>query len=129
MLQVDSLDHLVLTVKDIAATVEFYTSIMGMEKVEFGDNRVALNFGQQKINLHKVGNEFKPKAHHACPGSADLCFIITTPVLAVIPELKAKGVQVIAGPVYRTGATGKIISAYFRDPDGNLLEVSNYVTA
>ncbi|MCP4791089.1 MAG: VOC family protein [Gammaproteobacteria bacterium] len=126
-MQVNNIDHLVLTVRDIAATVQFYTSIMGMKKVEFGDNRVALRFGQQKINLHQLGSEFEPKARTACPGSADLCFIIDTPVPAVIKDLHQKEVEIIAGPVHRTGATGAIISAYFRDPDGNLLEVSNYV--
>jgi len=125
-MQVDRIDHLVLTVKNIEETIQFYTSVMGMEKVLFGEGRVALSFGCQKINLHELGNEFEPKAQNVKNGSADLCFIIDTPIEDAIDELKNKGVQIIEGPVPRTGATGKINSAYFRDPDGNLIEVSNY---
>ncbi len=127
MLNINRIDHLVLTVKDIDETVRFYTSVMGMEKIEFGEGRIALAFGQQKINLHQLGNEFEPKAQHVGAGSADLCFIIDTPIQQAIDGLAAKGVNILEGPVYRTGALGKIISAYFRDPDGNLIEVSNYV--
>lgn len=125
-MQVNRIDHLVLTVKDIEATVQFYSSVMGMEKVQFAEGRVALSFGQQKINLHQLGREFEPKAQHVKNGSADLCFIIDTPVNEAVRELEAKGVQIIEGPVQRTGALGKINSVYFRDPDGNLIEVSNY---
>ena len=125
-MQVNRIDHLVLTVKDIEATVQFYTSAMGMETVEFGEERIALSFGQQKINLHLLGNEFEPKAQEVQSGSADLCFIIDTPVQQAVNDLEAKGIQIIEGPVQRTGALGKINSAYFRDPDGNLIEVSNY---
>ncbi len=127
MLNINRIDHLVLTVKDIDETVQFYTSVMGMEKIEFGQGRIALAFGQQKINLHQLGNEFEPKAQHVGAGSADLCFIIDTPIQQAIDDLAAKGIQILEGPVYRTGALGKIISAYFRDPDGNLIEVSNYI--
>ncbi|WP_318520359.1 VOC family protein [Photobacterium leiognathi] len=126
-MNINRIDHLVLTVKDIDETVRFYTSVMGMEKIEFGEGRIALAFGQQKINLHQLGNEFEPKAQHVGAGSADLCFIIDTPIQQAIDGLAAKGVNILEGPVYRTGALGKIISAYFRDPDGNLIEVSNYV--
>ncbi|WP_318467131.1 VOC family protein [Photobacterium leiognathi] len=126
-MNINRIDHLVLTVKDIDETVRFYTSVMGMEKIEFGEGRIALAFGQQKINLHKLGNEFEPKAQHVGAGSADLCFIIDTPIQQAIDDLAAKGIQILEGPVYRTGALGKIISAYFRDPDGNLIEVSNYI--
>ncbi|SER20536.1 Catechol 2,3-dioxygenase [Amphritea atlantica] len=126
-MQVERIDHLVLTVKDIDETVGFYTSVMGMEKVVFGEGRVALSFGCQKINLHQLGKEFEPKAGRATSGSSDLCFIIKQPVEQVIAHLKACNVPVIEGPVNRTGATGKIVSVYFRDPDGNLIEVSNYV--
>ncbi|ELU06389.1 hypothetical protein CAPTEDRAFT_94698 [Capitella teleta] len=126
-MQVNRIDHLVLTVNDIEETVQFYTSVMGMEKIEFGAGRVALRFGQQKINLHELGNEFEPKAHTVASGSADLCFIIDTPLQEAMDHLAAKGVQVIEGPVQRTGALGKILSTYFRDPDGNLIEVSNYI--
>ena len=127
-MHVDRLDHLVLTVKDINATVDFYTTVMGMEKVEFGEGRVALTFGNQKINLHQLGHEFEPKAANVKNGSADLCFIIATDIVEAIEQLQAQAVEVIEGPVYRTGATGKIISAYFRDPDGNLIEISNYLS-
>ncbi|WP_299196254.1 VOC family protein [uncultured Amphritea sp.] len=126
-MQTERLDHLVLTVKDINTTVDFYTSVMGMEKVVFGEGRIALSFGQQKINLHQNGREFEPKAGHVQPGSADLCFIIRQPIAQAIDHLKHCNIAVIEGPVLRTGATGKILSVYFRDPDGNLIEVSNYI--
>lgn len=127
-MKVDYLDHLVLTVRDIDQTVEFYQSVLGMEKVVFSDNRVALAFGSQKINLHRLGNEFEPKAGSVCAGSADLCFIIKTPIHEAKQHVAACGVEVIDGPVSRTGAMGTIISIYFRDPDQNLIEVSNYTT-
>ena len=120
------MDHLVLTVKDIDVTVKFYELLLGVEKEIFGENRVALKFGQQKINLHKLGNEFEPKAHNVTSGSADLCFIISTPINEAISHIESCGVEVLEGPVNRTGAMGSIISAYFRDPDLNLIEVSNY---
>jgi len=124
--EVDRIDHLVLTVKNIDATVDFYKSVMSMEKVCFGENRVALSFGSQKINLHQLGNEFEPKAGNVQSGSADLCFIIKQPVEQVINHLLSCNISIIEGPVTRTGAKGKIISVYFRDPDENLIEVSNY---
>jgi catechol 2,3-dioxygenase-like lactoylglutathione lyase family enzyme len=124
---IDRLDHLVLTVKDIETTAQFYESVLGMEKVTFGESRIALLFGQQKINLHELGNEFEPKAQNVMSGSADLCFITSTPIHEAIAQLLSKGVYVIEGPVARTGATGLITSAYFRDPDENLIEISNYV--
>lgn len=126
-MQVERFDHLVLTVKDIDTTVDFYTSVMGMEKVLFGEGRIALSFGNQKINLHQLGNEFDPKASNVKSGSADLCFIVGQSIEQVINHLADCSVPVIEGPVNRTGAVGKILSAYFRDPDGNLIEVSNYV--
>ncbi|ERP90039.1 virulence protein [Alcanivorax sp. P2S70] len=125
-MKVDRIDHLVLTVKDINETIQFYSSVMGMEKVEFGEGRIALSFGQQKINLHQLGKEFEPKAQNVKSGSADLCFIIDLPVEHALHDLESKGIKVIDGPVQRTGALGKIKSVYFRDPDGNLIEVSNY---
>ena len=128
-MKVDYLDHLVLTVRDIDQTVEFYQTVLGMEKVVFGDNRVALAFGSQKINLHQRGNEFEPKAGSVCTGSADVCFIIKTPIDEAKQHLTACGVEIIDGPVSRTGATGTIVSLYFRDPDQNLIEVSNYTTS
>jgi len=126
IVQVDRIDHLVLTVKNIDTTVDFYQLVMGMEKVIFGGGRVALSFGNQKINLHQTGSEFEPKAGNVKAGSADLCFIINQSVEQAIKHLAACNVEVIAGPVARTGAIGKIVSVYFRDPDENLIEVSNY---
>ena len=125
-MQLDRLDHLVLTVADIDATVRFYVDVLGMEKAVFGEGRVALTFGRQKINLHRKGAEFEPKAHLPTPGSADLCFIAETPLEQVIAELRARNVAIELGPVERTGATGRMISVYLRDPDGNLIEISNY---
>jgi catechol 2,3-dioxygenase-like lactoylglutathione lyase family enzyme len=124
--EVDRIDHLVLTVKSIDDTVDFYQTVMGMKKICFGEDRVALSFGSQKINLHQRGNEFEPKAGNVQSGSADLCFIIKQPVEQAINHLLSCKVSVIEGPVTRTGAKGKIISAYFRDLDDNLIEVSNY---
>ena len=126
MMKIDRLDHFVLTVSNIEATVQFYTEVLGMEKVEFGNGRIALIFGQQKINLHQRGHEFEPKAAHVQTGSADLCFITTTPIADVIEHLQIHQIEIIAGPVARTGATGKITSVYLRDPDKNLIELSNY---
>jgi catechol 2,3-dioxygenase-like lactoylglutathione lyase family enzyme len=125
--RIDRLDHLVLTVADIDATVEFYTSVLGMQAVTFGAGRTALTFGLSKINLHQAGHEFEPKARRPTPGSADLCLIAADPLERVLTELAAHGVPIQEGPVERTGATGPILSVYFRDPDQNLIEVSNYV--
>ncbi|MGH1517462.1 VOC family protein [Chryseobacterium sp. JK1] len=125
-MEIKNLDHLVLTVADIDKTIEFYTQIMGFEVVTFGDNRKALIFGNQKINLHQKGKEFEPKAESPTCGSADLCFIAQTDIQEVLEELKQKNVPIIEGIVDRTGAVGKIKSVYFRDPDQNLIEVSNY---
>jgi catechol 2,3-dioxygenase-like lactoylglutathione lyase family enzyme len=123
----DRLDHFVLTVADIDATCAFYTRALGMEVQTFGPlGRKALHFGRQKINLHQRGKEFEPKAAHPLPGSADLCFIANGTLDAVIAHLKTCGVAIEQGPVDRTGATGAIRSVYFRDPDGNLIEVSTY---
>ena len=122
---IDHLDHLVLTVANIDATVDFYTSALGMELVTF-DGRTALRFGVQKINLHQAGNEFEPKAAHPTPGSADLCFITKTSLEDVISHLISKGYAIELGPVERTGAVGKMHSIYLRDPDSNLIEISTY---
>lgn len=124
-MKIDSLDHLVLTVKDIETTASFYSSVLGMEIITFGAGRKALSFGSQKINLHEYGNEFEPKAAKPAPGSADLCFITSVPLSEVIAHLSASKVTIIEGPVKRTGATSPILSVYFRDPDMNLIEVSN----
>lgn len=126
-MKIDHLDHLVLTVKDIAATTSFYAQILGMEVVTFGQGRVALCFGSQKINLHQSGQEFEPKAYQPMPGSVDLCFITSTPLVEVINHLGSCHVVIVEGPVQRTGARGSILSIYFRDPDLNLIEVANYL--
>jgi len=124
-MQVDSLDHLVLTVKDVEATCAFYMRTLGMEVVTFGSGRRALSFGSQKINLHLYGAEFEPKAQLPTPGSADLCFLTSIPLADVIEHLDGCGVVLLEGPVSRTGAQGPILSIYFRDPDMNLIEVAN----
>ncbi len=128
-MKIDSLDHLVLTVKDIDATASFYSRVLGMQAVTFGNGRTALCFGAQKINLHPHGSEFEPKAENPTPGSADLCFLTSVPLAEVVRHLAASDVVVIAGPVQRTGAAGPILSVYFHDPDLNLIEVSNQVRA
>lgn len=125
-MQIKNIDHIVLTVADIAKTIEFYTTVLGLELETFKENRKALKFGTQKINLHQKGNEFEPKALHPTTGSADLCFITITPIEEVLLELKAKGIPVVEGIVDRTGANGLIESVYIRDPDNNLIELSNY---
>jgi catechol 2,3-dioxygenase-like lactoylglutathione lyase family enzyme len=125
-MRIDRLDHLVLTVADIDATVDFYTRILGIRAVTFGPGCTGLAFGHSKINLHQAGREFEPKAHRPTPGSADLCLIAADPVEQVIEELTAHDVPIEEGPVERTGATGTILSVYFRDPDRSLIEVSNY---
>jgi len=129
-LRVEHLDHLVLTVRDIEVTCAFYQRVLGMEIATFGNGRKALRFGgegreAQKINLHQAGREFEPKAQQPTPGSADLCFITSTPLAQLIRHFQACEVEVIEGPVRRTGAAGPIRSVYLRDPDGNLLEIAN----
>jgi len=126
-MKINRLDHLVLTVKDIDATCAFYHDILGMGIETFQQNRKALKFGIQKINLHQYGQEIDPKAINPTPGSGDLCFISDTPLAEVIEILKNKEVVIEIGPVERTGATGKILSVYIRDPDQNLVEISNYI--
>ncbi len=125
-MQIERIDHLVLTVRDIDATCEFYSRVLGMQVVAFGAGRKALAFGMQKFNLHQAGREFDPKADRPTPGSADLCLIAGAPLAEVILHLRACGVPILEGPVERTGATGPIQSVYFRDPDLNLIEVSIY---
>ena len=125
-MKINRIDHIVLTVSSIERSVDFYTNVLGMEQEIFGDNRVALLFGNQKINLHQFQNEFLPKASLPVPGSEDLCFITETELSEAMEYVKSKGVDIIEGPVKRTGATGDIESFYLRDPDGNLIELSNY---
>ncbi|EFT1095941.1 VOC family protein [Salmonella enterica] len=124
---IDRIDHLVLTVSDISTTIRFYEEVLGFSAVTFKQNRKALIFGAQKINLHQQEMEFEPKASRPTPGSADLCFITSTPINDVVSEILLAGISIIEGPVERTGATGEIMSIYIRDPDGNLIEISQYV--
>jgi len=124
---IESLDHLVLTVKSISETCSFYRSVLGMDVVEFGEGRKALTFGSQKINLHQHKQEFEPKAALPTPGSADLCFITKTEIQKVIEHLTNLKIDICEGPVKRTGAVGTILSVYIRDPDQNLIEISNYL--
>ena len=126
MLTIDRIDHIVLTVADVDATVAFYTRVLGMTDVTFGAGRRALAFGTQKINLHAAGREYVPHARRPAAGSADFCLITRTPIADAMAHVRACGVEIEEGPVTRTGATGPIASFYFRDPDGNLVEVSNY---
>ena len=133
---IDHLDHLVLTTADEAACIDFYTRVLGMQLERFiGANgnaasgvppveRKAFRFGNQKINLHVRGSEFEPKAHLPVPGALDLCFIASVPLAQVIESLRATGWPIMEGPVLRTGATQKIRSVYLRDPDLNLIEIS-----
>jgi catechol 2,3-dioxygenase-like lactoylglutathione lyase family enzyme len=124
--RVSRLDHLVLTVASIDATVSFYTRGLGMTAVTFGVGRTALTLGTSKINLHEAGREFEPKALRPTPGSADLCFIVEDDIRELVSELADAGIAIEEGPVERTGATGPILSCYLRDPDENLIELSNY---
>ncbi len=120
------LDHFVLTVASIDETCRFYQNVLGMKPVSFGDGRIALKFGNQKINLHEVGNEFEPRARLATAGSADLCFIVEN-ITEIQVQIAKSGIEIIEGPVPRTGANGPILSIYIRDPDGNLLELATPV--
>ena len=124
-MRVERLDHLVLTVADIDASCTFYQRVLGMQVVTFGQGRKALAFGQQKINLHRLGAEFEPKALRPTPGSADLCLIVSTPLMEVMAHLQRCDVAIEEGPMPRTGATGPLLSVYIRDPDRNLIELAN----
>ena len=123
-MRVTNLDHLVLTVADIETTTSFYERVLRMESIVFASDRRALRFGEQKLNLHAQGHEFEPKAAHPLAGSADLCFLLDGPLDGAIDHLHAEGVPIEHGPVVRSGALGPIRSVYFRDPDGNLIEVA-----
>ena len=126
---IDHIDHIVLTTRDKAACIRFYTEVLGMKLVSFKtptEERLALSFGAQKINLHEWGREFEPRAHVAVPGSLDLCFIAAVPLEQVIARLRAAKVPILEGPVKKTGAMGPMQSVYVRDPDLNLVEISEY---
>lgn len=134
MLTVQRIDHLVLTCRDVAATIRFYTEVLGMKEVTFGAGRKALSFGRQKFNLHPVGQTAEGGGERVAaiaarpmPGSADLCLIVAESAAAVVAHLAVCGIPVEEGPVVRTGALGPIESVYVRDPDGNLIELARYV--
>lgn len=127
-MKISHLDHLVLTVSNIETTCNFYQTVLGFEVITFKGNRKALKFGNQKINLHQQGNEFEPKALQPTPGSADLCFISDTPISEVVAHLNQLNIQIEEGPIERTGAMHPILSVYIRDPDKNLIEISNILT-
>ena len=121
------LDHFVLTVKDIQASVDFYQKVLGMKKISFGEGRVALKFSQQKINLHEYGKSFNPHAEQPLPGTSDFCLIVDDDIIVTMQQVASQGATIIEGPVNRTGALGPINSFYLRDPDGNLIEIAQYV--
>jgi len=125
---IDHIDHLVLTTRDLNSCIHFYTKVLGMELLSFGEGRKALTFGNQKINVHEYGHEIEPKAHLPVPGSLDICLISSKPISEVEVILKNNHVNIDIGPVMRTGARGDIESIYVRDPDLNLIEISNYLT-
>jgi catechol 2,3-dioxygenase-like lactoylglutathione lyase family enzyme len=126
-MKVDRIDHFVLTVRDMEATCDFYSRVLGIEVEEFEGGRQALRFGRQKINLHQAGAEFDPKAGNPTPGSGDFCLVTEVLLQSVVGHLESCGVEIIEGPIARTGATSRLESVYFRDADGNLVEVSNYL--
>jgi catechol 2,3-dioxygenase-like lactoylglutathione lyase family enzyme len=126
---IDRIDHIVLTTRDKEGCLRFYTEVLGMKLEEFRtptEKRLALKFGQQKINVHEWGREFEPRAHVAAPGTLDLCFIASVPLEEVIGRLKAARIEILEGPVAKTGAKGPMRSVYVRDPDLNLVEISVY---
>ena len=125
-MKIKNIDHLVLTVKDIEASCRFYTTVLAMEEVSFGQGRKAVAFGNQKINFHQHGQELEPRALHPTPGSGDLCFITDDSISDVIEHIQSCGIEIIEGPVARIGAKGPMISIYIRDPDQNLIEISTY---
>jgi catechol 2,3-dioxygenase-like lactoylglutathione lyase family enzyme len=125
-MKISAIDHFVLTVRSIPATCEFYDRVLGMRAVKFDSGRRALVFGRQKINLHQAGREFEPKAKAPAPGAGDFCLISEEPIAEVIRQLGEAGVSIEVGPVLKSDAEGSITSAYIRDPDGNLVEISEY---
>jgi len=126
---IDHIDHIVLTTRDLTGCIAFYRDVLGMKLEEFKtptEKRLALKFGAQKINVHEWGKEFEPRAHVAAPGTLDLCFIASVPLGEVVKKLKAKKIEILEGPVAKTGAKGPMQSVYVRDPDLNLVEISEY---
>jgi catechol 2,3-dioxygenase-like lactoylglutathione lyase family enzyme len=128
-MDIEGIDHVVFTVRDIEATCDFYARALGVTVISFDNGRRALQIGRSKINLHQVGHEFEPKAARPGPGTQDICLISTTPLTEVIAGLQDAGVEIIEGPVSRTGALGTMESVYLRDPDGNLIEVAHCAAA
>ncbi len=125
-MKIAHIDHLVLTVKDIGASCTFYNNVLGMQEVVFGYERKAVIFGNQKINFHQQGRELEPKALHPTPGSGDLCFMTTDSLADVVRHIRDCEVEILEGPVKKTGALGPMMSIYIRDPDQNLIEVATY---
>ena len=126
-MKVSKLDHFIITANNLEKTIDFYSRILGMEQQTYSDGRKALIFGDQKINLHEAGKEFKPHAQNPLPGSADLCFITRTPMQQVISHLTTCNVSIIEGPLEKSGASGPLFSIYIRDPDNNLIEIANEI--
>lgn len=124
---INHIDHLVLTTNNQDKCLDFYQRILKMKVITFAEQRYALQFGQQKINIHQYGKEFEPKAHLPVPGSLDLCFITTEPLTIVQAHIESEGLNILEGPIQRTGACGPILSIYIRDPDLNLIEISQYL--
>jgi catechol 2,3-dioxygenase-like lactoylglutathione lyase family enzyme len=125
-MNIDKIDHLVLTVKDIEVSCHFYTTVLGMQEISFGGGRRAVAFGDHKINFHQVDRELEPRALHATPGSGDLCFTTSKTMSEISAHLQTCKVEIIEGPVKRTGAKGPMTSVYVRDPDQNLIEIGTY---
>ena len=127
-MKISRLDHMVLTVRDIEQTCNFYSEVLGLDVVTYGDNRKAIFLGNQKINLHEFGKEYKPHAKYPSPGSADLCFLTDLKMQHVVEQLAEKKVKIVDGPVQRSGTHGPILSVYIKDPDGNLVEIANQMS-
>jgi len=125
-ISLERIDHIVITVNDIEKSIRFYCDVLGMQETNFGDNRKAVAFGNQKINLHPIANNISLTATSPSPGSVDICLVCSTPAEELVNELKRHGIAIEAGPVERQGAMGPMTSVYIRDPDGNLIELSNY---
>ena len=126
IMKISKIDHLVLTVASTSTTCAFYERVLGMQAIEFADNRKALTFGRYKLNLHEVGKEFEPKAKRPVAGSADLCLITDSRSEDILCHLNSENINIEEGPVQRTGANGAITSFYIRDPDENLIEIATY---
>jgi len=126
-MKITCIDHLVLTVEDIDATVAFYSRVLGMVPISFAGERMGLSFGAQKINLHNAGGEIKPHCKNPVPGSTDICFITETPMPLVMRHLASCEVNILAGPLQRQGAVGPLLSIYILDPDSNLIEIANRI--